>query len=213
MPTAFRIAVLAGFAICGSAVAGCDDGSSGTPDPGCVANSHIICQKACDCNATSECSQEYPSGSSQTFNSESQCRSAWRNYCIDLPEGLLDAAVCEADLANAACVDSGDHQAVQLPDSCYRYLSTQECMDYGIKICDLTCACDATEACPVAHTPSLSIMYDSWGDCYSNMTGACDLEYTGITDYPTCMQDLDTAQCVDIIGNQGIELPPTCWQG
>ena len=64
----------------------------------------------------------------------------------------------------------------------------------------------------VAHTPSLSIMYDSWGDCYSNLTGACDMDYTGITDYAACMQDLDTAQCVDITGNQGIELPPTCWQ-
>lgn len=211
--TNLRAAVLClGLVLFGGWVPGCDEGSGGDPDPGCVANSRIICERACECNGTGECSQEYPSGSSQTFNSESHCLNAWRNYCIDLPEGLLDATQCEADLAAAQCVDSGDRQAIDLPSTCYVYLSTQECMDYGERICNLACACDATELCPVGHTATLRITYTDWGSCFSNMTGACDVELTGITDYAPCMQDLDAAQCIDIGDNQGLELPGTCWQ-
>jgi hypothetical protein len=209
-PVLPAVALVASLAL-GGCDRGGDDGEP-EPDPACIENSQTICERACACDISNECSERYPgAGASQTHGSLEECLAAWEGYCGELPEGTMDGERCAADLAAAECVGLGDRDAIDIPPSCHRYPSTAECMGYGSRICDLACACDPAEGCIVQLTPSLRTVLDSWSHCDTRMTGNCDEGLTGVEDYGACMRDLGSAECVNAPEGPALDLPVSCW--
>jgi hypothetical protein len=109
---------LIGIALAGLTVlfAGCGD-EDGADGP-CGQTATAFCDAACDCS--SNCRIRFESGSTQSFGNEvetsrDQCLSAITGSCND---GTINAEACEADVAAAACVDTGGQSALELPASC-----------------------------------------------------------------------------------------------
>jgi hypothetical protein len=187
-------------------------GAGGGADPACIENGDAICTLACDCDASAGCSVEYPSGSSQQFSSHGQCASAFESWCAELQPGLIDPAQCAEDLQTAACIDVFDRQAVAIPDSCFVSFPDPkpECVAYSEASCLLACDCSRDELCYLSTDGAGWIAFSSRSSCEQDLLAACELEQTGVTDYETCLADLDGATCSTLGETQGLVLPPSC---
>ena len=73
-----------------------------------------ICAGACNCVST--CKVYYPSGSSQSFGSNSVCKTAFENYCNG---ASLNMDTCSTDLKSATCASAAFGSGFAVPDSCY----------------------------------------------------------------------------------------------
>jgi hypothetical protein len=184
---------------------------SGGADPACMQNGEAICAGACDCDASAGCSVRYPGGSSQQFGTEAQCASAWAGYCAELDDGVLDQTACAADLDGAACVDVGDRQALDVPESCFTHFPhpSPECTRYADEACTAACAC-APGTCYVSVDGAGWVGYTTYDGCYVDLQAACELDQVGVSDFEACSADVAAAGCTTLGSDTGLVLPPSC---
>jgi hypothetical protein len=77
-------------------------------------------------------------------------------------------------------------------------------------LCELACACDMSEKCSVAGTSGAIIFFDDEAKCQKlYVTGNCViLGGSPKIDYPTCVEDLESATC-NAQGN-AVQIPESC---
>ncbi|MEQ9323277.1 MAG: hypothetical protein RIF41_29200 [Polyangiaceae bacterium] len=93
-------------------------GGDDVDDAACEQAATALCDASCAC--APDCRIQFESGSTQGFGNETtsardQCLSAVSGSCGD---GMIEADACEAEVADANCIEDGDEPALELPAAC-----------------------------------------------------------------------------------------------